>query len=127
VRRALVLLLALVAACGGGGADLADPGPSSGLDRSVIVTDLTEDQAGMFCDWMAGRVGSYDGYIDCGGSHVNAPPRRSACADLFLLDDRCTATVGDLENCYNDAADAEPCTTFPPSCVVLITCAPPAS
>jgi hypothetical protein len=78
----LLPVLSTLASCDGGGSN--DPGPSSGLDRSTVVTDLSVEDAARFCDWMAARTGGYDQRIACGTTFVNAPPKRSSCAELFM-------------------------------------------
>jgi hypothetical protein len=123
------LVLALGAAgpaCGDSAPSLPDPGPSSGLDPSSRIPDLTDAQAGALCDWIAGRFGGYGQGVTCAdGTTLSARQSRELCMmDFQSTSSSCTATVSDLQDCTNGAVAQPRCATVPAVCFVILTCMP---
>src|SRR5689334_2982880 len=82
----------------------SDPGPSSGLDRSAVVGDLTAPQRDSLCDWTAERQGGYGRAVDCpGGSTETTDDDRADCLEgVTVIEEECpTITVADIEDCTN--------------------------
>jgi hypothetical protein len=115
-------------ACGSDlGPPLPDPGPSSGLDRGTLFVDLTQNQAGSFCDWMAGRFGGYGRGVTCvDGSTLSARQSKAQCVnDWATASKSCPLSVGDFEDCINGAVAQPRCQRVPPVCLGLTLCLPP--
>jgi hypothetical protein len=129
-RRVVLMAFALGAtvACGSDlGPPLPDPGPSSGLDRGKLFVDLTRDEAGAFCDWMAGRFGGYGRGVTCAdGSTLSARQSMALCVnDWATANKGCPLSVGDFEDCINGAVVKPQCPRVPPVCLGLALCLPP--
>jgi hypothetical protein len=132
-------VIALAVACGGGGAGgtggplLADAGPTSGIDESTSLVNLTPAQSTLLCEWIATRIGGYDDYIECNDSQSISSQAYSRCqagekwtnAPAYSdasLSPVCTATVSVAEGCVNGVVEQKPCTMFPYACLELLAC-----
>jgi hypothetical protein len=111
---------------------LADAGPTSGIDESTSLVNLTPAQSRLLCEWIATRIGGYDDYIECDNSQsissqtysqcqsekwMNAPASAEASTSPV-----CTATVSVAESCINGVVEQKPCTMFPYACLELLAC-----
>jgi hypothetical protein len=95
IRSRAVLSLLVLVGCGGG----------SGGDKLV---DLSEDEAGELCDYVALQEGGQTSQ-DCGdGSKIFALTRSACIASFGRLPATCDATVADVEACA-DAVGTELC------------------
>lgn len=108
LRSSSVLSLLVVVGCGGGS------------DKKLV--DLTEDEAGDLCDYVAELQGGQTSK-DCGdGSQVFALSRAACTASFVRLPSACTATVGDVEACADAVGDdlcklrSEPKCAYGPQC-----------
>ena len=124
--RGLALLAVVwAAACGSDlGPPLPDPGPSSGLDTSLMLNGLTKAQAQSFCDWVAGRFGGYGRGVTCSdGSTLSAESSQAQCVnDWMTASPSCPLTVGDFEECVNGAVVKPRCQSVPPVCIGVVLC-----
>ena len=117
-------MLALAGACDSGrDRDLPDPGPSSGLDPTTPLLGLDTATETSLCEWIAGRLGGYGHLVTCGnGAYVSSLPLQQCIDSYQMVDGSCTATVGTVESCINDAVAG--CASWPPGCLALIACTP---
>jgi hypothetical protein len=123
--RALPLLALVIGACGPDlGPPLPDPGPSSGLDASKMLIDLTREEAAAFCDWTAGRFGGYGRGITCAdGSTLSARQSQAQCVeDWTTANPNCPLSVGDFEECVNGGVVEPRCASVPPVCLGVVFC-----
>ena len=119
-----ILLVALVAACGGGS--------GSGVDSNKKLVDLTASEANEECNYL------FDTYplitVNCpGGTTITKgedPTKRATeCNGTTGVAAGCTITVGQAEACINDVyheSDAALCSTStspPASCAPLFSAA----
>jgi hypothetical protein len=128
-------VIALAVACGGGGGGggaggplLADAGPTSGIDESTSLVNLTPAQSTLLCEWIATRVGGYAVYIDCNNgqsissqTYVQCQGQKWTSASAAPAP-ACTATVSVAESCVNGVVKQNPCTMFPVACIDLLAC-----
>lgn len=111
-------------AAAGGGRDLPDPGPSSGLDPTAPLVGLDTASETTLCEWIGGRIGGYGHRVTCtNGDYISSLPVQQCLAGYQMIDPTCTATVGTVESCVNDAVDG--CASFPYDCFTLAICAQP--
>ena len=128
LRRALVGLLLLAAACGGtdGG------GSTSGLSPSKRLVDLSATENGQLCDWMVPKVGSYGNPGTCDRTQTGTMAvaliynDQAACiADApDLTDTDCVGTVAQMEACVNQLPACATLTDVlnAPACAAVLTC-----
>jgi hypothetical protein len=112
------------AGCGSSssGSALPDPGPSSGLGRTTPLSSLTPMQRAQLCDWSAGRFGGWGVTKTCanGNTLTSAQSEATCTYQLGNASSSCTATVGNVEDCIDDAVPA--CQAIPVPCLDLIAC-----
>lgn len=114
------------AGCGGGSSTssppLPDPGPSSGLNRSEALTSLTATQRTQLCDWSAGRFGGWGVTKHCAdGTTVSSAESEATCTyQLSNASASCTATVGNVEDCIDQAVPT--CSAVPFACLEFLSC-----
>lgn len=119
-----LLLVTLIAACGGGS--------GSGVDSGKQLKDLTSSEAAKECNYL------FDTYpqitVQCPGggtAHKGEDPAKRAtdCTGTVNVPAGCTVTVGQSEQCIEDVyhlTDAQICspsTSIPPSCAPLFSAA----
>jgi hypothetical protein len=81
-------------------------GPTSGVDQSKTLGELSATEKKQFCDWTAGINGGYNKSTSCGTTTISGPKSQAACVQK--LPPACAATVAEAEACLKiDAAD--PC------------------
>lgn len=98
-------------------------GPTSGVDTSKTIAELSSSEKKQLCDWQAGINGGYGKSTSCpDGLTVSGPKSQSACVAKFPS--TCNAPVGDVESCLKvDAKD--PCALAilkAPECESLRSC-----
>jgi hypothetical protein len=95
---------------------------ASGVDGSAAIADLTNDDQGKLCDWIAGTLGGYGASYTCDGSDVSITKNdRSEC--VAAIPTSCSATVAQVENCVNAVKD-DPCQVLArPECAAVRHCA----
>lgn len=121
-KSAAVLVLCACAlsasACGGDDDEESGLG-SSGVEGSKRLDALSNDERAKICDFMAAKVGGYDGAIECDADiSLESPyPTQAECvADAPAT---CAATVSQLEQCTKDQS----CTNLlPSSCAPVFAC-----
>jgi hypothetical protein len=118
------LLMGVANAGCGGDSSLPDPGPSSSLDPSTRLVDLSEADVITLCDWTAGRFGGYGQGVTCSdGLTVSARQSRELCVmDYRSASSTCSVTVGDIQTCTNQAVGPPVCATVPQACFAILTC-----
>ena len=117
----MVAILLWFAGCDNG-RNLPDPGPTSSLDTSATIPNLSAADDATLCDWLAGRLGDYGRTVHCGSATVSSPASQAMCVTGFQSEPAtCAITVGDVQNCTN-AALSGPCPggTTPAACATLI-------
>ncbi len=104
-------------ACGDDG---ATP-DSSGVDPAAVLNALAEADKRDFCEWATQVLGGTKEH-DCGGGDFVVVPSVNDCVAQFASYENCSATVGDMEGCYNVIGD-EPCKLdAAPECEPLRQC-----
>jgi hypothetical protein len=100
IATAFILLVAMVASCGGGG---SDPGPSSGLTRSETLATLDANETGILCDWSNAKQGGYGRNVSCSDGPGTTDSSKGSCmSGIAIFGSMCaTLTVGDVEDCAN--------------------------
>jgi len=108
------------------GRDLPPPSTGSGLDRARPVASLTDVELGRLCDWGLGRLGGYGTTLMCiDGTQIRNSPSQQACIAGHDRSFRCTATVGDSEDCLNAIATrgcSQSLFFSLPACQAMFTC-----
>jgi hypothetical protein len=95
IAMVAAVLAAAVTACGGGSGGTGGP---AGVDRSRLVSAVTDDDKAALCDWFAPMVGGYGATHSCQDAYLTAPPDKATCVAEFPP---CTGsvTVGQFEDC----------------------------
>jgi hypothetical protein len=113
-----VALLAGLSGCGGDGS-LPDPGPTSSVDPTTMLSALTPVDHQQLCDWAAGRFGGWGRHVSCtDGDTFSGPASESSCAQQSMTSGTCTETVADLQDCINQVVTG--CQAIPESCFNLL-------
>jgi hypothetical protein len=116
-------------AAGGGPGAGGNPGAAgntgantvAGVSRTKMVSTLNDTEKAALCDWYAPQVGGYGTAPTCSMALISAPASQSACLADFPT---CTATVGNLADCFTKVIQAQTaCTNVTGAAVSTPACA----
>lgn len=96
----------------------------SGVDGSRSLANLSDDDKGKLCDWVASAQGGYGRTYVCDGYDVSiAKADRAAC--VAAIPAGCSATVAQVESCVRAVTDTgDHCRVLTrPECAVVRHCA----
>jgi pilus assembly protein FimV len=98
----------------------------AGVSRTKTVSSLTASEKTALCDWYAPQVGGYGAAPTCSMALISAPASQAACLADFPA---CTATVGNLADCFTRVIQAQTaCTNVQgtaistPACISASAC-----
>ena len=97
-----VTLAVVTMACGGGGGGITPP-PAS-VDRSQMVSAVSEADKNTLCDWFAPLVGGYGSTPSCPDYLLMADANRMECVASFPV---CTLSLGQFEDCIVEIVKAQ--------------------
>ena len=98
----------------------------AGVSRSKTVSSLTTAEKTALCDWYAPQVGGYGAAATCSMALIGAPADQASCLADFPT---CSATVGNLADCFAKVGAAQmTCTNVQgtavstPACISAASC-----
>lgn len=131
MRRALPLMVILLAACSGKVSDDspdaapdARPETGTGMPSDKRLDATTAEERARLCDWLAEKFGGYGRTIRCpdGSVSMSAPANRAECVGTFPSG--CPATVSQFEACVIAISRMDFCSAvaMPKECDPLRAC-----
>jgi hypothetical protein len=115
-----------IGAAGQSGAAGSGGDTVAGVSRAKSVATLTTAEKMALCDWYAPQVGGYGAATTCSMALIGAPANQASCLADFPT---CTATVGNLADCFGKVGAAQmTCTNVSltaattPACVAASSC-----
>src|SRR3954468_13840773 len=113
-----VLVSALVVGCGGGSS-------GTGVPPATKVSDLTDAQAKVMCDFLNARQGGYGKTIQCPDGPSPNDKDQAECLGYLVpgVGTFCpTLTAGDLESCANGPMGNVCTFQTAPECMAVAAC-----